>query len=291
MTLHCQSTSPPRRFAALPPPRSIAKHLTLLALCVWVLLPLVWVALHSMKDGPFKYYRNIWPVDFADPIWARYQWLWQDPGLDDPFFRSLTNSVMVTSLTVLATTVAAVLAGYALTHMRSPGGRIITYLLVASMFFPTQVTALVGIFKIQYELGLINKTWSLFLPYTAMMAAISVFVMRGVFLTVPRDIVDSAKLDGAGPLRTLLGVLLPMVTNGVIVVVILSFTMAWGEYLLAATLMNDRDSRTLAVGLGQAGVSPGAAALLVIALLPALSAFGFAQHWFLKGLQDGALRG
>jgi len=116
-------------------------------------------------------------------------------------------------------------------------------------------------------------------------------VMRGVFQTVPREIIDSAKLDGAGALRTLLGVLLPMVVNGVIVVVILSFTMAWGEYLLAATLMNDRDSRTLAVGLGQSGVSPGAAALLVIALLPALIAFGIAQHWFLKGLQDGALRG
>ena len=282
---------PPIRLSVLPPLRSVAKHATLLALCAWVLLPLVWVALHSMKRGPFRDYQHIWPREFVDPLWARYQWLWQNPSLDDPFFRSLTNSVVVTSLTVVSSTVGAVLAGYALTHMRTPGRRIISGLLVASMFFPTQVTALVGIFKIQYELGLINKTWSLFLPYTAMMAAISVFVMRGVFLTVPRDIVDSAKLDGAGSLRTLLEVLLPMVTNGVIVVVILSFSMAWGEYLLAATLMNDRDSRTLAVGLGQAGVSPGAAALLVIALLPALSAFGIAQHWFLKGLQDGAMRG
>jgi ABC-type glycerol-3-phosphate transport system permease component len=249
------------------------------------------VVLHSVKQGPFRDYHHIWPREFVDPLWARYQWLWRNPSLDDPFFRSLTNSLVVTSLTVVSTTVAPVLAGYALTHLRCPGRRIIIGLLVASMFFPTQVTALTGIFKVQYELGLINKTWSLFFPYTATMVAISVFVMRGVFQTVPREIVDSARLDGASSLRTLLGVLLPMVTNGVIVVVILSFIMAWGEYLLAATLMNDRDTRTLAVELSGGGVGPGSAALLIIAMLPGLIAFVIAQNWFLKGLQDGALRG
>lgn len=269
----------------------MAKHAVLLALCAWVLLPLVWVALHSMKLGPFKYYRHIWPVKFADPLWARYRWLWRDPSLDDPFFRSLTNSAVVTSLTVVSTTVAAVLAGYALTHMRTPGRRIVTVVLVASMFFPTQVTALTGIFQVHYRLGLVDRTWSLFFPYTAMLGAVCVFVMRGVFQTVPKEIVDSATLDGAGPLRTLLGVLLPMVLNGVIVVVILSFTMAWGEYLLAATLMNDRDTRTLAVELGQSGVGPGSAALLIIALMPGLIAFAIAQHWFMRGLQEGALKG
>jgi ABC-type glycerol-3-phosphate transport system permease component len=263
----------------------------LIVLCAWVVLPLLWAVLHSMKTQRAAVHRHIWPRDFVDPVWARYQWLWQDPSLENPFFRSLANSVVVTSLTVVSTTVAAVLAGYALTHMRTPGRRIVLGILVASMFFPTQVTALVGTFKVQYELGLINKTWSLFLPYTGMMVAISVFVMRGVFQTVPRDIVDSARMDGAGALRTLLGVLMPMVWNGVIVVLILSFSMAWGEYLLAATLMNDRNTRTLAVQMAQAGVGPGSAALLIIALLPTIVIFGIGQQWFLRGVQEGALRG
>jgi ABC-type glycerol-3-phosphate transport system permease component len=270
----------------------VAKHSVLVLLCSWVLAPLVWVVLHSVKAGPFKYFERAWPKEFQDPLWANYRWLWQDATLENPFYRSLSHSAVITLLTVFSTAVAAVLAGYALSHLSTPGSRIILGILVASMFFPTQVTALTGLFKIQYRLGLIDRPWSLFFPYTAMMVAVSVFVMRGVFQAVPKEIVDAARIDGAGSLRTLVGILLPMVRNGIVVVLILSFNLAWGEYLLASTLVNRRDNWTLAVLLGQGvGVAPGSAALLVIAMVPALIAFGIAQHWFLRGLQDGALRG
>ena len=268
------------------------KHLALLTLCTWVLAPLVWVVLHSVKAGPFKFYEHVWPVEFQDPLWANYQWLWQDVTLENPFYRSLMHSAEITGLTVLFTAIAAVFGGYALSHLSTPGARLVLGFLVASMFFPTQVTALTGIFQIQYRLGFIDRPWTLFFPYTAMMVAISVFVMRGVFQSIPSDIIDAAKLDGASSLRTLLGILLPLVRNGIVVVIILSFNLAWGEYLLASTLVNSRDNWTLAVLLGQGvGVSPGSAALLVIAIVPALAIFAVAQHWFLKGLQDGALRG
>lgn len=279
------------RLSAFPPLRRVALHATLLLLCTWVMAPLMWVVLHSLKAGPFKYFEHVWPVEFQDPLWANYRWLWQDATLENPFYRSLSHSALIALLTIASTTVAAVMAGYALSHLSTPGKSVVLGVLVASMFFPTQVTALTGLFQIQHRLGLIDRPWSLFFPYTAMMVAVSVFVMRGVFQAVPKEIVDAARVDGAGSFRTL-GILLPMVRNGIVVVMILSFNLAWGEYLLASTLVNRRENWTLAVLLGQGmGVSPWSAAVLVIAILPALAAFGIAQHWFIRGLQDGALRG
>jgi ABC-type glycerol-3-phosphate transport system permease component len=177
-----------------------------------------------------------------------------------------------------------------------PGKAIVVALLVASMFFPTRVTAIIAIFEIQRNLGLINVTWGLIFPYVALSLAISVFIMRGMFETVPTEIADAAKIDGAGPMRALLGIMLPMVRNGIVVVIIVNFVAAWGEYLLANTLMNDQSARTLPVVLATASGGMGAwiwprlAAVYVMAITPGLIAFAVAQRWYMKGLQEGALK-
>ena len=105
-----------------------------------------------------------------------------------------------------------------------------------------------------------------------------------------------AGIDGAGPVRMLLGVMLPLVSNGIVVVIIVNFVAAWGEYLLASTLMNEQASRTLPVvlatafgGMG-AWVWPRLAAVYIMAITPGLVAFAIAQRWYMKGLQEGALK-
>ena len=272
---------------------TIGRHAYLIILCLWVLLPLGWVVLLSLKSLPDGTQRYLWPENWVDPLYLHYQFIWEKQRAVVTTFK---NSVLVTSLTVVASTITAVLAGYALVHLNTPFRRIVTAFLVASLFFPTRVTALIGIFNVQNDLGLINKTWSLMLPYTALSVAISIFIMRGVFLTVPKELVDSARIDGAGTLRTLLGIVLPLVRNGIVVVIIVNFVSAWGEFLLALTLMNDEDQRTLPVFIGTASGGVGAllwprmAALYIIAILPALITFAIAQRWYMKGLQEGALK-
>jgi ABC-type glycerol-3-phosphate transport system permease component len=273
---------------------TIARHAFLIFLCLWVVLPLAWVILLSVKSLPDGTQRYIWPNQFADPIYSHYAFVLERSKDAVVAFK---NSVLVTGLTVIASTVTAVLAGYALVHLKAPLRGIVIGLLVASLFFPTRVTALLGIYNIQNRLGLINETWSLMLPYTALSVAISVFIMRGVFETVPKELVDSARIDGANSLRILAGIMLPLVRNGIVVVIIVNFVAAWGEYLLALTLMNDADRRTLPVfvvstsgGVG-ASLWPRVAALYIIAILPALIIFAVAQRWFIKGLQEGALKG
>ena len=142
------------------------------------------------------------------------------------------------------------------------------------MFFPTRVTAVIAIFDIQKDLGLINVPAGLILPYITLSLAFSVFIMRGMFETVPKKSIDAARIDGAGRLRMLFGIMLPMVKNGIVVVIIVNFVTAWGEYLLAMTLMN-QSAQTLPVVLSAAAGGMGAwvwprlAAVYIMAILPA----------------------
>jgi ABC-type glycerol-3-phosphate transport system permease component len=269
---------------------TIVRHAVLIFFCVLVIFPILWVLLLSIKSLPDAYQNHIWPKAFD---FSHYGYAWDKiPTLRQNYW----NSIYVTTATVIVTTIASTLGGYALVFLRAPGKPIVTALFVASMFFPTRVTAFIGIFQMQNSLGLINETWGLIFPYTALSIAISVFVMRGVFQTIPKDLVDSGRMDGASPLRLLVGILLPLVRNGIVVVIIINFVTAWGEYLLASRLMNEQGQWTLPVVLASASGGMGAwawprlAAVYIMAIMPGLLFFGITQRWYMRGLQEGALK-
>jgi ABC-type glycerol-3-phosphate transport system permease component len=270
---------------------SIVKHGILLVACAVILFPLFWVLLLSIKSLPDAYTNRIWPHDFEFGAYSRVL------TAIETLPQNLQNSIVVTVATMLITTTVAVLAGYALVHLRTPAKALILAIVVASLFVPSRVTGLISIWEIQDRLGLINSTWGLILPYQTLALAVSVFIMRGVFETIPRELAESARVDGASSFRILRRIMLPLVRNGVIVVLITNFIAAWGEWLLANTLTNDQEKRTLTVviasanaGFGQL-VWPDIAAIYVVAILPGLVAFILVQRWYLRGLQEGALKG
>lgn len=273
------------------PWRAVGRHAVLILLCVWVLFPLFIVVINSMKSRVDSVHNNILPNEWVHPLWLHYQWVWQDFTLDNIFFRTYWNSLFVTGLTVTFACVSAVMAGYALSHLSTPGKRLILLVLVVSLFLPIQVTSMMGVFQLHWDLGLINQTWALMLPYVAASTAVSILVMRAVFQMVSKEIPDSAKIDGASSLRILAGIMLPMVRNGIFVVFIINFMYAWSEFVLASVLMNDQTSRTLAVLMGGGAIGPGASAAFIVALVPSVIVLGFGQRWFSKALQEGALKG
>jgi ABC-type glycerol-3-phosphate transport system permease component len=268
----------------------IVKHAVLVALSASILLPLAWVLLLSIKSLPDAYTNTIWPKDFdLDHYSYALSHVSSLP-------RNMANSVFVTIATIIFTTTCAVLAGYALVHLDTPGRAAVVALLVATLFFPTRIFALIGIWEIQNNLRLLNTTYGLVLPYVTLSLALSVFIMRGVFETVPKDLAEAARIDGCGPWKMLWRVMLPLVRNGVVVVIIVNFVTAWGEYLLATTLTDDQEVRTLPVviasasgGLGQ-WAWPRIAAVYIMAVAPALIIFAVSQKWYMKGLQEGALK-
>jgi ABC-type glycerol-3-phosphate transport system permease component len=264
-------------------------HAILIAFMLVVILPLVWVLLLSIKSLPDAYSGQLWPEQF-DLSHYRYV-LERIHTLPTNLF----NSISVTAGTVLMTTVVAVLGGYALVHLELPGKRWVILGLIATLYFPTRVVSLISVFEIQRGLGLINVTAGLILPYVTLNLAISVLIMRSIFSLVPNELIEASRIDGCGAWQTL-WLILPLVTNGIVVVIIINFVTAWGEYLLAATLTNDQVMRTMPVVLAAAAGGrgqwawPRIAAVYVIVVIPGILAFASAQRLFFRGLMEGALR-
>jgi ABC-type glycerol-3-phosphate transport system permease component len=269
---------------------AVLRHFVLASFAAVTLFPIVWVLLLSVKTDPDANQNDIWPRTFDFDTYKYSMTAISTVALN------YWNSVYVTASTVVITTVCAVLAAYALVFLRTRGMAVVLAFLIASMFFPTRVTAVIAIWEIQKNLGLLNVPAGLILPYVSLALVVSVFVMRGMFQSVPREIVDAARIDGAGPIRILLTILTPMVKNGIIVVIIINFGVAWGEYLLAKTLNSAVESQTLPVALASSVGGRGAwnwnrsAAVYVMSIAPGLIVFALVQRWYVKGLQEGALK-
>lgn len=269
---------------------TILRHVVINFFLLTIFLPLAWVLLLSIKSIPDAYKGRFWPQQFDFSHYAYV--LTNIPTLP----QNMLNSIVVTTATVIITTFCAVLAGYALVHLRLPGRAVILGLLVASLFFPTRIVSLIAIFEIQRTLNLINTVHGLILPYVTLNLALSVFIMRGIFEQISPEIVDAARIDGSSAWHTLWHVMLPLVKNGIVVVIIVNFVTAWGEYLLAFTLTNDQEVRTLPVvlagafgGMGQ-WAWPRIAAVYIMAITPGILSFALAQRWYIRGLQEGALK-
>jgi ABC-type glycerol-3-phosphate transport system permease component len=268
----------------------IVRHAVINFFLLTILLPLAWVLLLSVKSLPDSMAGRLWPRNFD---FSHYAYVFEKI---DTLPVNLFNSIYVTAATVAITVFCAVLAGYALVHLKPRGGPFIIALLIASLYFPTRVVSIITIYGIQDFLGLINSTSGLILPYITLNLAVSVLIMRSVFQLVPHELMDAAHIDGAGVWRTLWMVGLPLVRNGLVVVIIVNFVTAWGEYLLCTTLTNDQDVRTMPVVLAaaQGGMGqwawPRIAAVYVIVVTPGIIAFAFAQRLFFKGLMEGVLK-
>lgn len=199
---------------------TILLHAAIIFFCLIILLPLAWVVLLSIKSIPDSVTGELWPQKFD---FTHYGYIFQHlPTVVGNF----ANSVVVTFSTVIITTFCAILAGYALVHLKVYGRAIVLAVLVGSLFFPTRIVSIIGIWEIQTRLGLINTLPGLILPYVTLGLAISILIMRGIFEGISPEIVEAAKMDGASSLRTLFQILLPLIVNGIVVLLIVNFVAA-----------------------------------------------------------------
>ncbi len=268
----------------------ILRHVIINFFVVIILLPVAWVLLLSIKSLPDAYSGKLWPEHFD---FTHYAYVW---AKIDTLPTNLFNSVYVTLATVAITSICSILAGYALVHLELRGRAIVIIVLTATLYFPTRVVSLIAIYYIQDAVNLLDTTTGLILPYVTLNLAISILIMRGIFEQIPHELVDAAKVDGCNAWQTLMRVMLPLIKNGLVVIVVVNFVSAWGEYLLAATLTNSQDVRTLPVVLASAHGGLGAwawpriGAVYMIAITPGIIVFAFLQKLYYKGLTEGALK-
>ena len=269
---------------------TILLHATIIFFCLVILLPLAWVVIMSVKSDVDAYTGKLWPENFD---FTHYGYVFEHiPTV----LQNYMNTIIITTSTIILASTCAVLAGYVLAHLRLPGKNILFTVIVGSLFFPTRLVSVIGIFEIQSKLGLINTIPGLILPYVTLSLAVSILVMRGIFEQISPEILDAAKIDGASSWRILTVILLPLVINGLVVLIIINFVTAWGEYLLAVTLTNDQSVRTLEVVLATSfggfgdWTWPRTAAVYVMAITPGIVGFAIVQRWYMKGLLEGALK-
>lgn len=263
--------------------------LVVLAVVVVMGLPLYWVATGALKTNREIYtFPPVWIP--SDPQWSNFVAAWQAV----PFGRFFVNSIVTTLGAVTLELVFALLSAYALVFLRVRGKGLVFALIIAALLVPSTVTLLPNYLTIA-RLGWINTYQGLIIPVAAV--AFGVFLFRQHFLTLPRDLLDAARLDGCGHLGLIRHVVLPLSQPVIVTFLVIYLVAHWNDFLWPLVATNRLEWRTVPIGVAYLyqveGVQNWGPILAgtVMALLPMLIVYVVAQRWIVKGIGGGALKG
>lgn len=194
----------------------------------------------------------------------------------------LVNSLIVATGVAVLTTLFSLLTAYAIVFFRMPGKHIVFWFVLATLLFPLE-SRFVNTFSVAVSLGLINSYAGLVLPVLA--AALGTFFFRQYFLGLPKELIEAATMDGAGPFRFLKDIVVPLSYSRAGVIFVIAFMVGWNQYLWPIMITTDDSLYTLVRGIQFIGQESGPGmALVVITLLPPfLLLLGF-QRWFFNSL-------
>ncbi|HEX4056947.1 MAG TPA: carbohydrate ABC transporter permease [Galbitalea sp.] len=271
-------------------PRWLITTVAIAFSAIWI-FPVYWMVNTSFK--PISDVLTSTPI-FFPTHWAFTNYV--DAVTQTDFLDNLRNSVVVVVGTVLVSTIIAFFACAALTRFRFRGRRTIMVVILAIQMLPT-TALLVPTFLVFGDIGLRGTLFGLALAYVASVLPFSIWIMRGFFLTVPVEIEEAARMDGANNWRILWSVLFPLVAPGVISTSIFAFITAWNEYIVAYTFMNDQTLYTLPIWLASFSTPHtgtdfgGQMAASVLFSLPVVIFFMIIQRRLVSGIAAGAVKG
>ncbi|MGI6877329.1 carbohydrate ABC transporter permease [Microbacterium sp. gxy059] len=222
--------------------------------------------------------------------WENFVNAWQIGRFGDYMLNSVTVAVIV----VLVAVSASILAGYALGTMRFRGATPLFYLFLLGIMVPTEAF-IVPMFFDMRALGLTNTIWGVALPQIAMSIAFGTFWMRAYFRGSSRELVEAARLDGAGSWRILWQILVPIGRPAILTLVLLTFMWTWNEFLVPLVMSPNGTVRTAPLGLAffQGQYTQGTALLAagaILVALPVVVLYIFLQRHFIRGMIEGAVK-
>ncbi len=214
---------------------------------------------------------------------------------DGHFSQYLRSSAIVAISVVTVSTLLSISSGYAFGLMRFRGATVLFYVFLLGLMVPTEAMIVPLYFDFR-DLGLTDTYWALILPQAGVSLAFGTFWMRAFFRSVPRSLVEAARLDGSSSWSTLWRVVLPVGRPAVLTMTVLVFMWTWNEFLLALVMVSDEDLRTAPLGLsffqGRNTSDEGllmAGSLIVAA--PVVLVYLFLQRHFIRGMLSGAVKG
>ena len=211
-----------------------------------------------------------------------------------PFLRYFYNSARVTGLTLVGTLFTSTLVAYAFSRLRFPGRDVMVYIMLTTIILPHFIL-LIPMFRMYSFLGLINTYFPLVVPAFLGGGAGNIYLIMQFFKTVPNELMEAAKLDGAGHLRIWAQIMVPLCKPVIASVVIFTFLFSWNDFMNPLIYINRESMMTVALGLnafrGQLGVQWGyLMAASLMAMAPVLAVFVFCQKYFVEGIKMSGVK-
>ena len=254
---------------------------------VW-LYPVAWTLANAIRPGA-DIYRAPWDLPWPPAI-GNIGEAWNRGQLG----AALANSAYVTAMTVAIVLVVSVSGAYSLARLRPPLRAVFFMVVLAPLIVPTDVL-IVPLFSMFRALGLINSLPGVALFNVMANVSFATLILTGYFRTIPRDVIDAARVDGAGRIEVLLGILVPLARPGIVAVAILVAVFTWNDFSGSLVLIQKPDAFTVQLALSRFSTfyatDQGLTfAGMAIAILPPLLLFLVLQRSFIRGLAAGAIR-
>ncbi|YAL82913.1 carbohydrate ABC transporter permease [Dermacoccaceae bacterium W4C1] len=256
---------------------------------VMIALPLVWIVLASFKVRSDIY---VQPAVWWPSTWHPENY--NQAATEVPFWTFLRNSVIVTGVLGVVKFVLGVLSAYGLVFLRFPFKNVVFLVIIAALMVPNQITVITN-YSLVADLGFRNTLIGIIVPLAGV--AFGTFLMRNHFLSIPPEIIEAARMDGASHFRLLTKVVLPVSVPTMIAFALITLVNEWNEYLWPFLMADDHSVATLPVGLTQLQNNDGVTnwgpvmAATVLTMLPMLVIFLALQRHMIKGLTSGAVKG
>lgn len=267
----------------------LASHAILIVFTIVSGYPLLWMIFGSLKHQG-EFYTNLWffPSKWE---WGNYAAAWHTAKLGVTY----SNSVIVTGVTMLLVLLIAYLGAYALARFEFPGNRTVMVLFLSTLMIPGQVT-IIPLYQVELTLGIYNTHWGLILPYVAGGLPFAIFLMTAFIRAIPRELDESAGMDGCSRLGILWKIVFPLTKPAMATLIILTFIGVWNEFFLALVMIQDPLLRTIPVGMmyfnqvfGMADLTQIFAAMSIV-MIPVVFVYVAFQKYFISGLTQGALK-
>lgn len=273
--------------------------MTLKKTAVWALLallfatqtyPLLWLLIYSFKTNNEIMSGAFFSLPKAMQ-WSNYE----NAFVTGHFLRYLMNSVLVTSVTLLAALALGTMLSYAISRFEWKGAKWVLLLFIVGIMIPMQATLLplVVLFR---KIHVLDTYFAMILPYVAFSLPLAVFILSGFFKALPRELEESATIDGASIYMTFRSVILPVTVPPIMTVTIVTFITIWNEYIMASTFISSIQLKTLPFGVysfvGKYTTNYGViGAYLVMAVIPVVLVYFLLAEKITKGMVAGAVKG
>lgn len=281
---------PAHRVAARPGhvPRAVivVKWVVVTLAVATALLPILYLLGTSFKSPDDILSTRILPTRLAPENWTSAMANWPIPTY-------LGNSLLVAGIAVALSLAIAIPANYAMARLGTGGPQAL--MLIVSAYIAPPVVAVVPLFLLARATGLMNSATGLGIIEGLLLTPVAVWLLDGFFRGIPEEIDEAAQLDGCGPVRTMMSVILPLVTPGITAVGIIVFILVYNDFLIPLLLTQSGEAQTLPVGIslmqgGREVMFGQMAAASLTGIIPVYLLALFAQRWLIGGLTQGSIK-